>query len=63
MRDGERILLLGPTPTPMERLTALRDSPIDPCGGRGVTGIVAKTSTAYAIVGVIEKTQVTGFCA
>ena len=54
---------LGLTPTPMDRLTALRDSLDQQCGGRGVTGIVAKTSTVYVIIGVIEKTEVTGYCA
>ncbi len=54
---------LGLTPTSMEKLTALRDSLNEQCGGRGVTGMVAKTSTIYAIVGVVEKTEVTGFCA
>ena len=54
---------LGLTPTPMERLTALRDTLTVQCGDRGVTGIVAKTSTIFAIVGVVEKTEVTGYCA
>lgn len=54
---------LGLTPTPMDRLSALRDSLNTQCGNRGVTGIVAKTSTIYAIIGVVEKTEVTGYCA
>jgi hypothetical protein len=41
----------------------LRDSLNTQCGNRGVTGIVAKTSTIYAIIGVVEKTEVTGYCA
>jgi hypothetical protein len=55
--------VLGLTPTPMERLTQLRDSLSAQCGNRGVTGIVAKTSTVFVIIGVIEKTEVTGYCA
>ena len=54
---------LGFTPTPLERLTALRDSLKQQCGDRGVTGVVAKTSTQWVIIGVIEKTEVTGYCA
>ena len=54
---------LGLTPTPMERLTQLRDTLNAQRGDRGVTGIVARTSTVFAIVGVIEKTEVTGYCA
>jgi hypothetical protein len=54
---------LGLTPTPMARLVALRDSLEAKCGGGGVTGIVARSSTVYVIIGVIEKTEVTGYCA
>jgi hypothetical protein len=54
---------LGLTPTPMAQLTALRDSLDQQCGSRGVTAIVAKTSTIFVIIGVIEKTEVTGYCA
>lgn len=54
---------LGLTPTPMEQLTGLRDELNEQCGGRGVTGMVAKTSTVYAIIGFVEKTEVTGYCA
>lgn len=60
--ESSKFNFLGLTPTPMESLTALRDSLNDQCGGRGVTGIVSKTSTVYAIIGVIEKTEVTGYC-
>ena len=55
--------LFGLTPTPMERLSELRDTLNQQCGERGVTGIVARTSTVYVIIGVIEKTEVTGYCA
>ena len=61
--ESSKFNFLGFTPTPMERLTELRDSLNEQCGNRGVTGIVAKTSTVYVIIGVIEKTQVTGYCA
>ena len=54
---------LGLTPTQMERLAEVRDALNEQCGDRGVTGIVAKTSTVYVIIGVIEKTEVTGYCA
>ena len=52
--QGSKFDFLGVTPTPMERLTQLRDTLNAQCGDRGVTGIVAKTSTVFAIVGVIE---------
>jgi len=47
----------------MEQLSALRDQLNDQCEDRGVTGIVAKTSTIYAIIGFVEKTEVSGYCA
>ena len=59
---SSKLNFLGLTPTPMERLTALRDELNDKCGGRGVTAIVSKTSTVYVIIGVVEKTEVTGYC-
>jgi hypothetical protein len=55
--------ILGLTPTPMERLSELRDELKQQCGSRGVTGIVSRSSTIYAIIGVVEKTEVTGYCA
>ena len=55
--------VLGLSPTPIETLSALRDQLTEQCAGRGVTGIVAKTSTVYAIIGVIEKTELAGYCA
>ncbi len=60
--ESSKFNVLGLSPTPMERLVELRDSLRAQCGSRGVTGIVAKTSTVYAIIGVVEKTQVTGYC-
>jgi hypothetical protein len=60
---SSKLNLFGLTPTPMERLNALRDTLNEQCGNRGVTGIVAKTWTVYVIIGVIEKTEVTGYCA
>ena len=59
---SSKFSFLGLTPTPMERLTEVRDALNEQCGRRGVTGIVAKTSTVYVIIGVIEKTEVTGYC-
>jgi hypothetical protein len=61
--ESSKFNFLGLTPTPMERLTALRDSLNEQCGDGGVTGVVARTSTVYVIIGVIEKTEVTGYCA
>ena len=60
--ESSKFNFLGLTPTPMERLSALRDTLNDQCGDRGVTGIVSKTSTVYVIIGVIEKTEVVGYC-
>jgi hypothetical protein len=61
--ESSKFNVLGLSPTPMERLTELRDSLSHQCGDRGVTGIVAKASTVFVIIGVIEKTEVTGYCA
>lgn len=61
--ESSKFNVLGLTPTPMERLSALRDELNDQCGELGVTGIVAKTSTVYVIIGFIEKTEVAGYCA
>lgn len=60
--ESSKFNFLGLTPTPIERLTALRDQLNDQCENRGVTGIVAKTSTFYAIIGFVEKTEVSGYC-
>jgi len=61
--ESSKFNFLGFTPTPMEQLSALRDQLNDQCEDRGVTGIVAKTSTIYAIIGFVEKTEVSGYCA
>ena len=60
--ESSKFNVLGLSPTSMEQLSALRDQLNDQCENRGVTGIVAKTSTIYAIIGVVEKTEVTGYC-
>lgn len=61
--ESSKFNVFGLTPTPMEQLSAFRDQLNDQCGDRGVTGIVAKTSTVYVIIGFIEKTEVAGYCA
>jgi len=61
--ETSKFNFLGLTPTPMGELAALRDSLNDQCGDRGVTGIVARSSTIYAVIGVIEKTELRGYCA
>jgi hypothetical protein len=61
--ESSKFNFLGLTPTPMERLAELRDSLSQECGGRGVTAVVAKTSTIYAVIGFVEKTEVMGYCA
>lgn len=61
--ESSRFNFLGLTPTSMGRLTELRDSLAEQCGDRGVTGVVARTSTVYAVVGFVEKTEVVGYCA
>jgi hypothetical protein len=60
--ESSKFNFLGLTPTPMQQLSALRDQLNDQCENRGVTGIVAKTSTIYAIIGFVEKTEVSGYC-
>ena len=60
--ESSKFNFLGLTPTPMEMLIGLRDQLNDQCENGGVTGIVAKTSTIYAIIGFVEKTEVSGYC-
>lgn len=54
--------VLGLNPTSIERIDRLRDSLNEQCGGRGVTGMVAIMSTTYAVIGTIEKVQLSGYC-
>lgn len=61
--ESSKFNILGLSPTSMETLSELRDSLNEQCDGGGVTGIVARSSTVYAIIGVVEKTEVTGYCA
>lgn len=61
--EASKFNILGLTPTPLETLNQLRDDLNEQCGGRGVTGIVSRSSTIYAIIGFVEKTEVTGYCA
>jgi hypothetical protein len=61
--ESSKFNFLGLTPTPVARLQGLRDELNEQCGGRGVTGVVARASTVYVIIGVIEKTEVAGYCA
>ncbi|MEK9509535.1 hypothetical protein WI460_15160 [Gemmatimonadota bacterium Y43] len=61
--ESSKLNFLGLTPTSMERLAELRDELAEQCGDRGVTGVVARTSTMYAVVGYIEKVELRGYCA
>lgn len=61
--DASKFNFLGFTPTPIETINGLRDNLRQQCGGRAVTGVVARSSTVYVIIGVIEKTEVSGYCA
>ena len=60
--ESSKFNFLGFTPTALEQLSALRDQLNEQYENRGVTGLVAKTSTIYAIIGFIEKTEVSGYC-
>lgn len=60
--ESSKLNFFGLTPTSVERLAELRDALDDQCGDRGVTGIVAKTSTIYVIIGYVEKTELMGYC-
>jgi hypothetical protein len=61
--EASKFNFLGFTPTPIETLYALRDDLRQQCGGRSVTGIVSRSSTIFAIIGFVEKTEVSGYCA
>ena len=54
--------VLGFNPMPIETLSELRDDLNEQCGERGVTGVVALASTIFAVIGVVEKIQVSGYC-
>ena len=60
--ESSKFNVFGLSPTPMETLSELRDSLVEQCGGGGVTGIVSRSSTIYAIIGVIERTELVGHC-
>ena len=60
--ESSKFNFFGLTPTSMERLAELRDDLAAQCGDRSVTGVVARTSTVYAVVGFIEKTELRGYC-
>lgn len=60
--ESSKFNFLGLTPTSMERLAELRDALNAQCGGNGVTGVVAKTSTVYAVIGFLEKTELMAYC-
>lgn len=54
--------ILGLTPLSIEQATALLDDLNDQCGGAGVTGVTTKTGSIYAVIGIIEKIEATGYC-
>lgn len=60
--SSSRFNLLGLTPTTLEELAALRNDLVEQCGGGEVTGLVTRYSTTYAIIGSIERAEVTGYC-
>lgn len=60
--ESSKFNFLGLTPTPTETLHALRDDLVEQCGGGPVTGIVARASTVYVIIGVVEKIELSGLC-
>ena len=47
--ESSKFNFLRFTPMPLEQLSALRDQLNEQCENRGVTGVVAKTSTIYAV--------------
>lgn len=54
--------IFGLNPISVDRLNQLRSELIAQCDGDDVTGIITRTSTIYAILGVIEKVEVSGIC-
>ena len=54
--------ILGLTPMTVEQATQVLDDLNDQCGGNGVTGITTRTGSIYAIIGMIEKIEATGYC-
>lgn len=60
--QASEINILGLNPISIERINELRDGLLEQCDGGAVTGVVARMSTTYAIIGVIEKVEVSGYC-
>lgn len=60
--EASQFNVFGFTPTSVEQISALRDSLSDQCDGGSVTGIVTQSSTIFVIIGVVEKSEVIGYC-
>lgn len=54
--------VLGFNPTTVEEIDALRASLSEQCGDQGVTGVTTLSWTIFAIIGVVERSQVIGYC-
>ena len=62
MAEASQFNILGLTPMTLEQATQVLDDLNDQCGGNGVTGVTTKTSSIYAIIGMVEKIEATGYC-
>ena len=57
-----RLNLLFLSPLPQERLELLLAELDGKCQGAGVTGITTKTSEGWVLIGMVEKTEASGYC-
>ena len=60
--EASQFNILGLTPMTVEQATQVLDDLNEQCGGNGVTGVTTRTGSIYAIIGIIEKVEATGYC-
>ena len=62
MAEVSQFNILGLSPLTIEQAAEVVNNLNEQCGGTGVTGVTTRTGSIYAIIGIIEKIEATGFC-
>ena len=60
--EESKFNILGLSPLPVETASLLLDDLVEQCEGADLTGVTVGTENGFAVIGVVEKIVVTGYC-
>ena len=60
--EASKFNVFGFSPLPVETSSLLLDDLLEQCEGADLTGVTVGTEKGFAVIGLVEKIVVTGYC-